>query len=63
MSTATSRFAARSATSWASLQRHLQAFARFAVERGETHIRTATALAWVATVARTRDARAARMRI
>lgn len=29
--------------------RHLQAFARFAAERGETHIRTATATAWAAT--------------
>jgi integrase/recombinase XerD len=29
--------------------RHLQSFARFAMERGETHIRAATAVAWAAT--------------
>jgi integrase/recombinase XerD len=28
--------------------RHLQSFARFATERGESHIRTATAVAWAA---------------
>ena len=37
--------------------RHLQSFARFAAEREETHIRTATAQAWVAAVGRTQDAR------
>ena len=29
--------------------RHLQCFARFATERGETHVRVATAVAWAAT--------------
>jgi integrase len=42
--------------------RHLQAFARYADERGETHVRAATVLAWVAAAGRTRDARAERMR-
>lgn len=37
--------------------RHLQSFARFATERGDTHIRTATVLAWVAAVGRTQGAR------
>ena len=40
-------------------ERHLRAFARFAAERGETHIRTASVLAWIETVARTPGARAA----
>ncbi len=42
--------------------RHLQAFARYADERGETHVWTATVLAWVTTAGRTQDARAERMR-
>ena len=40
--------------------RHLRAFARFAAARGETHIHTASVLAWVETVARTPGARARR---
>jgi integrase len=40
--------------------RHLQSFAHFATERGETHIITATAVAW-ATTARTRTARHRRL--
>jgi integrase/recombinase XerD len=43
-------------------ERHLGAFAGFAAGRGETHIRTASVLAWLATVARTPDARARRLR-
>ena len=42
-------------------ERHLRAFARFAAERGETRIRTASVLAWLATVARTPGARARRL--
>ncbi len=42
--------------------RHLQAFARYADERGETHVRAATVLAWVTAAGRTQDARAERMR-
>jgi integrase/recombinase XerD len=38
--------------------RHLQAFARFAAERGETKIRGATVLAWAAQAGRTQGARA-----
>jgi integrase/recombinase XerD len=41
--------------------RHLQCFARFATERGETHVRAATAVAW-ATTAPTRGARHYRVR-
>jgi integrase len=41
--------------------RHLQAFARFATEKGETHICAATAIEW-ATAAPTRDARHRRLR-
>jgi len=41
--------------------RHLQAFAAFAARRGDTHIRTATALAWVAAIARTQGARDRRL--
>jgi integrase/recombinase XerD len=41
--------------------RHLQSFARFAAERGENHIRAATAVAWAAT-APTRGARHRRIR-
>ena len=29
--------------------RHLQSFARYAADRGETHVRAATAIAWAAT--------------
>jgi integrase/recombinase XerD len=42
-------------------ERHLGAFAGFAAGRGETHIRTTSVLAWLATVARTPDARARRL--
>ncbi|MFZ5713855.1 MAG: tyrosine-type recombinase/integrase [Bradyrhizobium sp.] len=42
-------------------ERHLHAFARFAAERGETHIRTASVLAWIETIARTPGARARRL--
>ena len=42
--------------------RHLQAFARYAEERGETHVRAATVLAWVTAAGRTLDARAERLR-
>jgi integrase/recombinase XerD len=41
--------------------RHLRAFARFAAGRGETHIRTASVLAWIETVSRTPGARARRL--
>ncbi len=41
--------------------RHLRAFARFAAGRGETHIRAASVLAWIETVARTPGARARRL--
>ncbi len=41
--------------------RHLHAFADFAARRGDTHIRTATALAWVAAIARTQGARDRRL--
>ena len=41
--------------------RHLRAFARFAAGRGETHVRTASVLAWIETVARTPGARARRL--
>ena len=34
--------------------RHLRAFARYADERGETHVRVATVLAWVTAAGRTR---------
>jgi integrase len=37
--------------------RHLQSFARCAAERGETHICTSTALAWVTAVGKTQSAR------
>ncbi len=40
-----------------STARHLESFTRFAVERGDKHIRTATALSWAAGAARTQDAR------
>ncbi|WP_247513411.1 hypothetical protein [Bradyrhizobium sp. 157] len=42
-------------------ERHLRAFARFAAGRDEAHIRTASALAWLATVARTPGARERRL--
>src|SRR5208283_3594687 len=42
--------------------RNLQAFARYADERGETQLRAATVLAWVTAAGRTREARAERMR-
>ena len=42
--------------------RHLQAFARYADERGETHVRAATVLLWVTATGRTLDARAERLR-
>ena len=42
--------------------RHLQAFARYADERGETHVRAATVLSWVTATGRTLDARAERLR-
>lgn len=41
--------------------RHLQAFARFATERGDTHIRTTTVLAWVTAVGQTQGARDRRL--
>lgn len=40
--------------------RHLQAFARFAAERGDIHVRTETALAWVSAAGRTHGACARR---
>src|SRR5437879_1348649 len=42
-------------------ERHLRAFARFAAGRDEAHIRTASILAWLATVARTPGARERRL--
>ena len=42
-------------------ERHLRAFAHFAAGRGETHIRTASALDWLAMVARTPGARERRL--
>lgn len=42
-------------------ERHLRTFARFAAERGETHLRAATVLAWLATAARTPNAHARRL--
>lgn len=42
--------------------RHLRAFAGYAASRGETHVRTATVLAWVTAAGRTQDARAERFR-
>lgn len=42
--------------------RNLQAFARYADERGETHVRAATVLSWVTATGPTRDARAERLR-
>ncbi|MCX8256358.1 putative integrase/recombinase y4rB (plasmid) [Beijerinckiaceae bacterium RH AL1] len=41
--------------------RHLHAFARFAAERGDTYIRTATALAWAVADGRTQGARDRRL--
>jgi integrase len=41
--------------------RHLQAFALFAATRGDTHIRTATVLAWVSDAGRTKGARDRRL--
>ncbi len=41
--------------------RHLQSFAHFAAERGDAHIRTATALAWVAAAGQTQGARDRRL--
>lgn len=43
-------------------ERHLRSFARFASERGESHVRTTTALAWLPTAAKTPDAMARRLR-
>jgi integrase/recombinase XerD len=40
--------------------RHLQAFANYATSRGETHILTATVLAWVSAAGSTQEARAER---
>jgi integrase/recombinase XerD len=42
-------------------ERHLRAFTRFATGRDETHIRTASVLAWLATIARTPGARTRRL--
>lgn len=42
-------------------KRHLLAFARFAAERGESHIRTATVLAWLPIAAKTPNAMAHRL--
>jgi integrase len=42
--------------------RNLQAFARYANDRGERHVRAATVLAWVTATGPTRDARAERLR-
>lgn len=41
--------------------RHLRAFACFAADRGETHIRVSSVLSWLAIVARTPGARARRL--
>ena len=41
--------------------RHLQAFARFAAEHGDTHIRTTITLAWVTAVGQTQGARDRRL--
>ncbi|MGE0283703.1 MAG: integrase, partial [Rhizobiaceae bacterium] len=42
-------------------ERHLLAFARFAAERDESHIRTATALTWLPTAAKSPYAMAHRL--
>ncbi|AEQ53597.1 tyrosine-type recombinase/integrase [Pelagibacterium halotolerans] len=42
-------------------ERHLHAFSDFAADRGETHIRAATVLRWLETVAGTPNTRARRM--
>lgn len=42
-------------------ERHLRAYSDFAADRSETHIRTATVLAWLETVARQPNARARRL--
>lgn len=42
--------------------RHLRAFAGYATSRRETHVRTATVLAWVTAAGRTQEARAERFR-
>lgn len=42
-------------------ERHLLAFARFAAERGENHIRTATALTWLPMAAKSPNAMAHRL--
>ena len=42
--------------------RHLRVFADYAASHGETHIRTATVLAWVTAAGRTQEARAERFR-
>ena len=42
-------------------ERHLQAFARFASERGESHVRAATVLTWLPTAAKTPNAMAHRL--
>ena len=42
-------------------ERHLRAFARFAAERDEAHIRTTSVLGWLATVAQTPGARERRL--
>lgn len=42
-------------------ERHLRAFSDFAADRGETHIRAATVLRWLETVAGTPNTRARRM--
>jgi integrase len=41
-------------------ERHLQAFAHYATSRGETHVRTATIVAWVSAAGPTQEARAER---
>ncbi len=41
--------------------RHLQSFARFVAERGDTHIRTPATLAWVTEAGQTQGARDRRM--
>jgi integrase/recombinase XerD len=43
-------------------ERHLQTFANYATSRAETHIRTATVLAWVSAAGPTLEARADRFR-
>ena len=58
---ATFRFARHSATSFARLSGNLRAFARFAADRGDTHVRISTAVDW-ATEAPSPHARHIRLR-